>query len=57
MDPSTETYAQAVLRTESPTKPDECKILGILWNPSSDHLMFDVSKLAQLAVTLQQKEI
>ena len=56
MDSSTETYTQA-LGTQSPTKPAECRILGILWNPSSDHLMFDVSKLAQLAVTLQQKEI
>ena len=53
IDPSTETYAQTVLGTQSPTEPDECKILGVPWNPSSDHLAFDVSELAQAATTLQ----
>ena len=52
-DPSTETYAQAVLGMQSPVEPDECKILGILWNPSSDNLVFDISELAQVATTLQ----
>ena len=52
-DPSTETYAQAVLETQSLTEPGECKILGVLWNPSSDHLVFDFSELAQEATTLQ----
>ena len=54
-DPSTKTYAQAVLGTQSPTEPGKCKILGILWNSSSDHLVFDVSELAQVATTLQPK--
>jgi hypothetical protein len=47
-DPSIETYAQAVLGTQSPTEPGECMILGMLWNPSSDRLVFDVSELAQV---------
>ena len=53
LDPSTETYTQAVLGTQSPKGPDECKILGVLWNPSSDRLVFDVSELAQAAANLQ----
>ena len=52
-DPSTETYAHAVLGTQTTTEPDECKILCVLWNPSSDRLMVDVSELAQVAITLQ----
>lgn len=51
-DPSTDTYAQTVLGTQSPKGPDECKILGILWNPSSDCLVFDISELAQVAANL-----
>ena len=52
-DPSTETYSQAVLGTQSPTEPDECKVLGVPWNPISDSLMFDISELAQVSTTLQ----
>ena len=48
-DPSTETYSQSVLGTQSPTEPDECKVL---WNPISDSLTFDISELAQVATTL-----
>ena len=53
LDPSTETYTQAVLGTQSPKGPDECKILGVLWNSSSDRLVFDVSELPQAAANLQ----
>jgi hypothetical protein len=50
---SDETYAQVMLGT-TPTKQfGEHKILGVPWNPSSDHLLFDISELAQLAKDLQ----
>ena len=52
-DPLTETYAQTVLGTQSPKGPDECKILGVLWNHSSDCLVFDISELARVAANLQ----
>ena len=52
LDPSTETYTQVVLGTQSPKGPDECKVLGVLWNPSSDCLVFDISELAQVATNL-----
>ena len=49
-DPLTKTYTQTV---QSPKGPDECKILGVLWNPSSDCLIFEISELAQVAANLQ----
>ena len=52
-DHSTETYAQTMLGTPPPSGSDECEILGVLWNPSSDYLIFDISELAQVAANLQ----
>ena len=53
IDPSVETYAHASLGTHSPKDPGECKVLGVLWNPSSDSLVFDFSELARAAADLQ----
>ncbi len=52
-DPSSETYAQAVLGAHTAAEPTECKVLGVPWNPSSDRLVFDVSELAKAATSLQ----
>lgn len=48
-----ESYAQATLGTTPTTSPGEQKILGVLWSPTSDCLIFDVAQLARLASNLQ----
>ncbi len=48
-----ETYAKASLGCPLSEGVEENKILGVLWNPTADCLIFDVSELAQLATSLQ----
>ena len=44
---------QSTLGAHLAKKPYECKILVVLWNPSSDTLVFDISELAQVALNMQ----
>ena len=48
-----ETYAKATLGCSPTEGVEENKILGVLWNPTADCLIFDVSELAQLATSLR----
>ena len=48
-----ETYAKATLGCSPTEGVEENKILGVLWNPTADCLIFDVSELAQLAISLR----
>lgn len=48
-----ETYAEATLGMPQTLEAEEHKVLGVLWNPSSDHFIFDVTELASIASTLE----
>ena len=53
-DSFNETYAQSTLGAQAKVnKVHECKILGVLWEPRGDRIIFDVSGLAQVASELQ----
>ena len=46
------TYSEATLGMSQPLRTEEHKVLGVLWNPASDQLLFDTSSIAQLALDL-----
>jgi len=50
---SNNTYSQVSLSMQSPTEPDQCKVLSVLWNPNSDSFVVDFSEIAEVAFTLQ----
>ena len=52
VDVSSETYAQATLGSQSLGASNECKILGVTWDHTTDCLRFDVISLAQIADNL-----
>ena len=46
------TYSETTLGASQPPTIEEHKVLGILWNPESDQLIFDVTGLAKVATDL-----
>ena len=48
-----ETYVKATLGNLQQSQPEKSKILGVRWNPYSDRLVFDVTKIARLAGSLE----
>ena len=46
------TYSETTLGVASSSAVEEHKILGVLWNPESDQLIFRVAEIATLAVNL-----
>ena len=46
------TYSEATLGMSQPSRTEEHKVLGVLWNPASDQLLVDTSSIAQLALDL-----
>ena len=48
-----ESFAQATLGMTPNASIGEYKILGVSWNPTSDHLIFNLTKLARLTSCLQ----
>ena len=48
-----ESYADATLGVSQPAGPQEIKILGVCWNPQTDHLVFTMSDIAHIAQTVQ----
>lgn len=47
-----ETYAQATLPVSPTTHVGEQKVLGVRWNPTNDHLVFDFRDVAEVAEEL-----
>ena len=53
-DPTDETYADIMLgRQHSTASSTAVKVLGILWNPQEDQLLFDVAGIVQLATKIE----
>eukprot|EP00731_Ephydatia_muelleri_P014947 Em0008g667a len=46
------TYSEATLGVSQDPNGEEHKVLGVVWNPEADQLIFDVANLAQLALDL-----
>ena len=46
------TYSETTLGASQPPTIEEHKVLGVLWNPESDQLIFDVTGLAKVATDL-----
>ena len=46
------TYSEAILGVSQDPNGEEHKVLGVVWNPEADQLIFDVANLAQLALDL-----
>ncbi|KAL5468691.1 hypothetical protein EMCRGX_G029798 [Ephydatia muelleri] len=46
------THSEATLGVSQNPNGEEHKVLGVVWNPEADQLIFDVAKLAQLALDL-----
>lgn len=46
------TYSEATLGVSQSPNVEEHKVLGVVWNPESNQLIFDVANLAQLALDL-----
>ena len=42
-----------VTHDTQPKEAEECKVLGVAWNPSNDSLVFDLSDLSRIAIDLQ----
>ena len=51
--PVGESYADVTLGALQSAGPQETKILGVRWNPQTDHLIFSVSDIAQAAQSVQ----
>ena len=50
--PDEPTYSEATLGISQPSRVEEHKVLGILWNPGSDQIIFEVAHLARIALNL-----
>ena len=48
-----ESFVGATLGDSQPLGMKEQKVLGVRWKPADDRLLFDVSDVAQLAITLE----
>ena len=46
------TYSEATLGVSQDPNGEEHKVLGVVWSPEADQLIFDVANLAQLALDL-----
>ena len=51
--PVGESYAKFTLGTRQLAGPQEAKVLGVHWNPQTDHLIFRVSDVAQAAQIME----
>ena len=47
------TYNDVTLGTQQSVGPQELKVLGMRWNPQTDHLIFSVSDIARAAQTVE----
>ena len=46
------TYAAATLSSHQCIQPEEHKVLGVCWNNQSDQLIFELSAVAEMALTI-----
>lgn len=46
------TYVDTTLSPDQPILPEEHKVLGVRWNVQSDQLIFELSTMAESAITL-----
>lgn len=56
VEPEDASYAQSLLHTELDTTAQGQKVLGVLWNYITDSLIFDLTKVASMASTMEPTE-